>query len=234
MPILHKLIKNSKYLMGNSLGNNQFLFDYFSPIFPRYRIHRVTAKTDICIEGFPRSANSFLTSIFAKYNPQFKCADHLHAPMQIIKASMLEIPCIVVIRNPLDAIASTIAVDRSVSTTIVIKSYINFYESIWHIRNNFITAEFSKITNNPVDIIDAVNQRFNTNFVMGKMSSVVEQEVFTHLKKVKKKMRLSDTLVAVPTEAKEQIKQEIIKELEQNNFFKETEPIYKKFLSIAV
>lgn len=233
MITIRSIVKNTRYLIGRSFGNNRFLFDYISFIFRRYRIHKVTSKTDICIEGFPRSANSFLTATFGKYNPQAKCADHLHAPMQVIRASELNIPCIVVIRNPLDAIASTIVVDRSVSTSVVIRSYIDFYKSIWHIRNDFVVAEFNKIIDNPAEVINAVNKRFGTNFEMGEMSSNLEKEIFLHLKKVKQKMKLSDTLVAIPTEAKEKIKQEIIFELEQNCLIEKTEPIYQKFVSIA-
>lgn len=234
MKTIRSIAKNSKYSIGDFLGKNRFLFDYLSPVFRRYRVHKVTPKTDICIEGFPRSANSFLTATFSKYNPQAKCADHLHAPMQIIKASELRIPCIVVIRNPLDAIASTIVVDRSVSTSIIIKSYIEFYKSIWQVRNDFVVAEFNKTINNPTDIINVVNERFNTDFKMGQMTSVVEEEIFLHLKEVKQKMKLSDTLVAIPTEAKEKIKQEVILELKQNSLLEKAEPIYQKFVSIAV
>src|ERR671920_2182155 len=69
----------------------------------------VTPDTQLVIEGFPRSGNSFARRAFimAQDEPQIKnhIAHHLHVPAQVVQAARWQIPTLVLIRRPRDAVS---------------------------------------------------------------------------------------------------------------------------------
>jgi len=88
------MLKNIRYRFRELLGNNKYLYKllYLKKKF-RHRI--ISIDKDLCIEGFPRSANSFFVNIFCHFNPHKKIAHHIHVPVQVLKSVEYNIPCIV-------------------------------------------------------------------------------------------------------------------------------------------
>ncbi len=190
----------------------------------------ISPSTEICIEGFPRSANSFCTTSFQLMNPEVRCAHHLHIPMQVIRAVELNIPCIVLIRNPLDAIASVLVADRNLSPELALQSYINFYQKILQLKDKVVVAEFNQTIKDIKQVILSVNSHYNCDFNAQDMTPSMTEEVFFRIKEVNKTLKQSSNLVAIPTEAKNKLKQEVIPELKQHPKLAEAESIYKQFL----
>jgi len=62
--------------------------------------------TDICIEGYPRSGNTFAVLMFNMAN-DVHIAHHTHCTGQIARALRYGIPAVVLIRHPIDAITSS-------------------------------------------------------------------------------------------------------------------------------
>lgn len=78
----------------------------------------VSRHTDICIEGFPRSANSFALSAFQrsqKIPNQLTIATHTHSPAQIVQAVRWRIPTMVCVRQPRDAVCGLLAFEREIA-----------------------------------------------------------------------------------------------------------------------
>src|SRR2546427_7470725 len=72
-----------------------------SMLVARLRHHGVLAGpgTDILIEGFPRSANSFSVAAFRlAQGPPVEVAHHTHAPANAIAAFRRHIPALILIR----------------------------------------------------------------------------------------------------------------------------------------
>ena len=61
---------------------------------------------DLCVEGYPRSANTFTVDMIKGSNPRLVIAHHTHDVDNIRLALLFRIPTLVVIRNPLDAVTS--------------------------------------------------------------------------------------------------------------------------------
>ena len=76
----------------------------------RYGSRVLGPDTDIVIEGFPRSANTFAVTAFelAQERP-VTVAHHLHAAAHVVRAAQAGVPVIVLVRAPEDAIASVVA-----------------------------------------------------------------------------------------------------------------------------
>jgi len=229
MAITHSAVKNSKYWIGRFIGSHPLFFECLA-FLPQFRERLISSQTDICIEGFPRSANSFAHEVFRLYNPEAKCAHHIHAPMQVVKAVKLGIPCIVLIRNPIDAVTSVLIVDRALSKDVALKSYINFYKRIWNLRKKVVVAEFEEVTKDLCKIILSVNERYGTSFQISEIGPLEREAIFRIIDEGHKRQKLPTSLTPLPTEPKKRIKEEVILELKKRPLLEQAESLYRDFL----
>ena len=213
------------------MGRHELLYQ-FLPLSRENRWKKVSAQKDICIEGFPRSANSFFSAVFRTYNPTAKCAHHMHAPMQVMKAIEYGIPCIILIRKPIDAVASVLVVDRSLSIRLAIQSYIHFYERVWPVRKSVVFANFEDATQRPQHVVETLNQRYNTLFHMEPITPAVRARIFSQLQDAQKELNLPKHLVAIPTEAKARIKQDVLHKLSAHPLLPVANTLYQKILEV--
>tara|TARA_A100001037_G_C15043049_1_gene586426 strand:- start:333 stop:1022 length:690 start_codon:yes stop_codon:yes gene_type:complete len=121
-------------------------------------------KTTICIEGFPRSANSYFVRLFKFSNPHHNIAHHTHSLANIKYSLNNKIPIVCLIREPADAIASYCIYSKINNINYALKSYIHFYQFIQKNKTNMIIAEFSKVIANSADIIKKIRLVYGNNF----------------------------------------------------------------------
>ena len=147
-----------------------------------FRSFAVDAECELVIEGFPRSGNSFAVAAFrqAQRRP-VRIAHHLHAAAQVLGASRLGIPVLLLIRNPSAAITS-IAVKRpGLSIPWAIRSYIRFYETVLPVIDDVIVVPFSVVISDFGSAIARMNSRCGTSFTLfpndGSMTSAVMSEI---------------------------------------------------------
>lgn len=128
--------------------------------------HLIVGKdTEIVIEGFPRSANTFAYRAFQMCQErEIRVAHHLHAPAQIIMAAKMNIPTVVQIRNPEDSVLSLVIRNPFISIKVALKQYILFYQAILPYRDHFVLAKFEDVTKNFGLIIRQINNKFDTRF----------------------------------------------------------------------
>ena len=125
---------------------------------------RVTPNTQVCIEGFPRSANSYAVVAFKLANPQVPIAHHLHVPAQILEAVRRNIPTVLVIRHPRECVASFMVFQRSERPAPYLKAYIRFHQAVLPVVERVVVADFQQVVTNINGVIAALNARFNTRF----------------------------------------------------------------------
>src|SRR5215210_2906944 len=74
------------------VGRHPFLFYNFYRLKPSYRDLLVARRTQIVIEGFPRSGNTFAVVAFEQAQREsVRVAHHLHMPAQVIRAAQWSI-----------------------------------------------------------------------------------------------------------------------------------------------
>lgn len=127
----------------------------------------VEAGMDACIEGLPRSANSFGTIYFRRQNPDSRIAHHMHMPMQFVRAAALGVPCAVLIREPLPNLTSLlIAYDGRLSQDLAFRTYIHYFRRIAEVRDQLALCRFQEVLDDPTVIARRLNEiaggRFNT------------------------------------------------------------------------
>ena len=122
-------------------------------------------RTEIVIEGFPRSANSFAVAAFARAQGRKpEIAHHVHAPAQILGAANRNIPAIALVRNPEDAVLEYVIKKPEITISQALRGYVRFYEPLLPSRGAFVTGVFDEVTSDFGAVIRRVNERFGTAF----------------------------------------------------------------------
>ena len=198
----------------------------YSLIKPERKKLSVNQNTQIVIEGFPRSANTFAVVAF-KYQQtnQVKIAHHLHIPAQVIKAAQLRIPTIILIRHPEDAIISLIIRESRISIKLALKVYISFYKAIEKFDDYYIIASFEEVTQNYGNVISRLNEKFGTKFVAHTPQGDDLSKIKERIKSITTLRNENNMQISLPSEEKKPLQEILRKEIEQSK--------YKKLLTTA-
>src|SRR5262245_61007819 len=131
----------------------------------------LSGDTEMVIEGFPRSANSFAHRAFLQSQKRpVVTATHVHASAQVVEACKRKIPTLVLIREPRAAVVSLKALGlensnghddiKRLPIALSINSYLSFYNRIYPYKDHFVLGEFKKVTSDFGRIIERVNRKF--------------------------------------------------------------------------
>jgi len=190
----------------------------FFPLFrPRSAFDEllVTRWTDLCVEGFPRSANSFSVQAIRHAHPQpLEIAHHTHVPANAIRACEWGIPTVVLIRSPYDAIVSRIALDKEVQVAehssknprqrVRFAAWLHAWRSFYQVlvpyreEEEILVAPFSAVIQDMGIVIERVNEQFGTDFVP-----------FDHTDDAVATVRETQGYHAGPNARRDQFKQEV-------------------------
>lgn len=140
----------------------------------------VRQDTELLIEGYPRSGNSFAEAAFRLAQPRpVKLAHHTHAAAQVLAAVRWSIPVLLLIRPPIEAARSLVMHYPAVFTPAkCLKEYIVFHEAIEPIRDKYLLARFETVTSDFGSVIHALNGRFGTHFEVFEHTAANEEAAF--------------------------------------------------------
>lgn len=127
----------------------------------------IDGDTDILIESFPRSGSSFAVAAFRLAQEAWvpRIASQTHASGHVIAAVRREIPALVLIREPLDAVVSNLFRQPERGVDEMIRGYLRFYEPLLPHRTGFVVATFQEVIEGGFgSVIRRVNTRFGTGF----------------------------------------------------------------------
>jgi hypothetical protein len=125
----------------------------------------VDAETELAIEGFPRSANTFATVAFQISQPQpVRLAHHLHAPSQIIATVRAGKPAVVLVRHPRDAAVSLVIRAPHITMSLALAGYGRFYAPLRPFSAGFVVAQFDDVVVDFGSVVRDMNDRFNTKY----------------------------------------------------------------------
>jgi hypothetical protein len=190
----------------------------FSTLYRMKQDHRVVRPdTQLVIEGFPRSANTF--SVYAFYQAQHedvRIAHHLHYPAQVLRAAQWRIPALVLIRKPKDAVTSLLMRDPQ-PVGQALKHYVMFYRTIARYREAYVVGRFEEVTANYGAVIERINDRFGTRFSIFDHTEENVKKVYSrieHMHMTRNGGRVSETKIARPSTAKDEMRLKIEPSLE--------------------
>jgi hypothetical protein len=126
----------------------------------------VTQKTDLLIEGYPRSGNTYARIAFLMAcNNAFVVSSHLHCIGNVRRAIRLDKPILILIRKPLDAVSSYLVYQgERLPARQALYEYIDFYTFVLNNREHIVVASFEEVTESFDQVIARINQHFDTTF----------------------------------------------------------------------
>ena len=200
------------------VGEHPFLFFNFYRLRPRYRDLLVDRTTQLVIEGFPRSGNTFAVVAFEQAQREsVRIAHHLHMPAQVMRAARWRIPTLVLIRKPTDAVLSLVVRERRISIRQAIKHYVSFYEKVAGYRSAFIVGSFEEVTQDYGAVLERVNARFGTRFSLFDHSTDNVEGVLSHIEerhRARREGELDEKRIARPSAVKAGMKESLMQELQ--------------------
>lgn len=167
--------------------------------------------TEIVIEGAPRSANTFAVAAFklAQTRP-VKTAYRLHAAAHVIAAVEMDVPTLVLIRDPEDATLSYVVQQSKNGLGIgieqALKTWIRFYERILPYRDQFVLGRFDTVIDDFGVLIRKVNDAFGTCFDEFDHCESNVQTCFRLVEEGYERQRFDESGISVPSEKRDALK----------------------------
>jgi hypothetical protein len=211
-----------------------------SAFYGLYRLSRkdrarvVTPDTQLVMEGFPRSANTFARVAFnSAQSERVRIAHGLHVPAQVIRAAQWRIPTLVLIRKPKDAVLS-FAIRDPISVDQALRYYLSFYETVEEYRDAYVLGLFEEVTEDFGGVIRRINDRFGTTFSPFSHDERNVDGVFARIEENSRKRFGEASLenkVSRPFASREKLKREVGYELEdpeRRDLISRTETVYER------
>lgn len=210
-------------------------------------------STQIYFDGYPRSGNTFLSHLLRNVLFELESVHHLHCVAAIKIALRKNILTYILLRNPLDAIASNYLKHfaskiNGLPTDIDIKvlndktkDYVNYYSFVSKKRKRLNIIEFEYLIEKPKDVITLISRDYNLNFDKKDLEYALlyyykDEE---KLKQIPKDYKLKnkdggknsggakDVLgSSLPNDLKRKRKEEIANHLKDKDMFKKAQKIY--------
>ena len=159
-------LRNRRFRIRQFTARYPWMFFSLYQLSPHNRKLMVTRKTRITIEGYPRSANTYAVYAFKHVNDLqwYEVGHHLHVQAQIMRSVKYNIPVILLIRHPREAVRSMVVRHDFVPVNEALEDYTRFYEDLYELQQGFVVAMFEDVIQNYGEIIHQLNDRFSSRF----------------------------------------------------------------------
>jgi hypothetical protein len=127
--------------------------------------------TDLLIEGYESSGNSWLFAGFESLHPELRIAHHLHKVAQLKLARRYRTTGVILFRDPSQAIASRIAAFNC-NLNIGVSEYLDFYNFALENVDLFSVYDFADVTADLGRVVNSIEER------LGILVSDIKKDVF--------------------------------------------------------
>ena len=144
----------------------------------------VEPATDVLIEGYQSCGNTFARKALEHANPGLRIASHAHSWAHVARGLRMDKPVVVLMRHPLDAVASHAVRMRLDDLDRELLRYHRFYRRVSSLSDSVVLAPFEVTVNHFGDVIRQVNTRFSTRFALfDHNDQVAAAEVFAEMER---------------------------------------------------
>ena len=166
-PHLHSLVgrapKTLRHATHMALIESTALRSAYLRCRPALRYLAPNESTIIVVEGFPRSANTYALAALYDANPHLQgfVAHHLHSYKSVLCGVRRGLPVVVLVRAPLDAVASLIQRYPDLSARLALRQYISFHRNILPVVPSLVVVPFDSAVAHFDGVIAEINRRSN-------------------------------------------------------------------------
>ncbi len=222
------------FTLHHRIGEHPALYyRLFARRYPFNRM-RVTPATQICIEGYPRSANSYAVVAFKLANPEVPIAHHLHVPAQLLQAVHQGIPTVLVVRTPAECVPSFMVFQQSRNPAPYLRAYIRFHQAVHPVREQLLVADFQQVVTDFNQVIAAINRRFGTQYQLIEDLPAQQERIFQRLEEINRQFFGGDARKSMrPDPARQALKCQLREQVVQHPLFAEALEWYERFRELA-
>jgi hypothetical protein len=131
----------------------------------RHGLEVATDETELVIDGFPRSGNTFAVVAFQLVQPEpVRLSHHIHSSAHMIAAAKRGTPIVVTVREPEDAVLSCVIREPYVTIAQALRFYIAFYRRLSRRRERMVVAPFEEVVTDFGGVVARANALFGTSF----------------------------------------------------------------------
>lgn len=202
------------------------------------RITLARRDTAIVIDGFLRSGNTFSVAAFMISNgTQAHIGRHLHGAPHILRAVRLNLPTVVLIRRPADAVSSYLVRRSTLTPDDALVEYLDFYRTAWQARDGFVVGLFDQVVNDFGSVIETVNRRYGTSFVPYESTKENEADAFALVEQMNRlecRGAVVETHVGRPSAQRAQHKADIQAQLQRPRtvaLLRQADDVYNRYAS---
>lgn len=162
---------------------------------------RITKSTELLLEAMPRCGNTRLALVAEIRAPWLRIAHHMHSTSALKLAARWGVPSVMVIRRPIDVVASWTVRHPDVEIAQALKSYTSYAErtaAIAGAYSSLVTvAPFDQVLKDPVSVLESAKLRDDHRAVNGGPLTDEEEERVARYTKL---LEADPTRVSLPSE----------------------------------
>jgi hypothetical protein len=221
-------VRNAWFAGRYLLGSHDLTYGLLRYAPAPYARVMVREGMEACIEGLPRSANTFGGWAFLEQNPDVRLAHHMHVPQQALRAVKLGVPCVVLVRRPLGNLTSlVIAGENDLSHELAFRIYIDYYRRVATVRDRIALCSFDEVLADPSVVARRLNEAYGTAFRADPMTEEEKRDVVERLERNEEQMRSRPGHGTVPNPYKEELKPAVRAALERHPLLPRAEAAYR-------
>lgn len=135
------------------------------------RPNQLDDDSELLIDGFPSSANSYTRSWVHFANPDARIASHQHSSAVVRAAVNRQIPVVVPFREPVEAVTSMITrfppyrLRPPYGPRSLLRWYTRYHEAVLDLVDRVVLVPFEVAIHDLTPTVESLNERFGTSFV---------------------------------------------------------------------
>lgn len=150
----------------------------------------VDSQTDLVIEGFPRSGNTFSVALVrALWGDRLSLAHHIHGDAQFARAFVMGVPAILLLRHPVDACASLLVRQSSLTVHCALSHYVRFHRRVSRWRRGYDVISFETLTKTPQSFVSLCAEKLG----LDKQEQGLSGDVLERAKEIVQGMNRNDS-----------------------------------------
>jgi hypothetical protein len=192
---------------------------------------------DVTVEGYPRSANTFMAQLLRLTQPHLKVRSHRHIPPHVAAAVQAGLPVLFLIRKPEDCISSySILMHTKAKDQLFY--YMAYHRALLSYRDRMFIADFASVTSDPKGVLQKFRDRFHLAINLDFDLTGAQEKVFREmdLKHTMECGGVNERSVNRPMESRAALKAPLVAEMnrpENRRYLDQANALYAEFLHKA-
>lgn len=182
-------------------------------------------STDLCLEGYPSSANTFAFNLLLRLEPSLRMAHHCHTIANLKLAFAYGVPVVVLIRHPEEAVSSTVARFGG-EVAQALAEYNEFHEFVRKNVERITIVRFEEVIDDTVAAVERIAGASGIRVDLSDLRAV-KQDVLVHINEWSRKQGRSEQASA-PRDDRESRKAPIRDQIRRSRRFRRAERLWRE------